>query len=272
MVMAERQAGLRVIEGVFIFAVAQIVSIGVTLLVAGYVSIKTGALISALTLAGVALVLLAGACGNPLSWLGRWRVPAPLILLSIAASLAILPVSMTIEAAVARRLPIPEEMVEVLLELLRADNLTQLAYVWLVAALGAAASEELVFRGILQRSLSMRMKGWYALLITSLIFSLLHTIWRMAPIFVVSVYLGLLYLWTDSLVPPMVAHLTVNTSTVIMVWLTTRAGVASPAWILESKAPPLGLVIVSTIIFGVLLLKIREMAAASRTQEEPVIG
>ncbi len=269
--MPEGQPRLRPIDGVLIFAVSWLVSFGVTLLVAGFVSIKAGALISTLVLAGVSLGLLAGAYGNPFACLGIWRVHPIVLLLTIVASLAIVPVSMAIEAGVVRKFGIPEEMLRTLLELLRADNLVQLFYVWLIAALGAALSEEVVFRGILQRSLAFRLNNWQALLITSVVFSVLHTIWRMAPIFVVSLYLGLIYIWTDSLVAPMVGHLTINTFTVLAIWSGDHAGQYVPAWFTDAEPPPFTLIMISIVVFGITLWSIRRLTIG-RMGKPPIVN
>jgi len=54
------------------------------------------------------------------------------------------------------------ELMEALMELLRAQTLPELVLVWLVSAVGAAVSEEFVFRGVLQNSLVGWVRGWGA--------------------------------------------------------------------------------------------------------------
>lgn len=79
-----------------------------------------------------------------------------------------------------------------------------------VVVLSAAAGfgEELLFRGLLQSWIA----GWgglaAALLITSIIFALLHAVTRAYALyaFALSLYLGLLYVITGNILAPMVAH------------------------------------------------------------------
>ncbi len=258
--MPQGQTRFRPVDGVIIFVTSIIVSMGVTLLISNYLSIKTSALVSTLVLAGLALGLLAALCGNPLAVLGNWRIGGGLAVLTIVASIALVPISLAIQAMVDWRFGIPAEMLRALLELLHAESVRELVHVWVIAALTVAIGEEIVFRGILQQSLLGWMKGWSAIVATSLVFSLLHTPWRMAPVFVLSLFLGWLYLKTRSLLPSMLAHLTVNTYTVVSVWIAGRSGAQDAiALYNESGPPPLVIVVLSVVIFALSLWRLHKL-------------
>jgi len=73
-----------------------------------------------------------------------------------------------------------------------------------------AIGEELLFRGLIQRSLSSAF-GWkWGVFIASLLFAVMHLTWRSIPelifVFVAGLIFGLLYYRTKSLVAPIVAH------------------------------------------------------------------
>ena len=77
----------------------------------------------------------------------------------------------------------------------------------LVAAL-AGFGEELFFRGLLQLGLSNVLHVWLAILITSLIFGLAHivTLTYCLLAFLISLYLGFLFVHTGNLVVPIAVH------------------------------------------------------------------
>lgn len=83
-------------------------------------------------------------------------------------------------------------------------SIVELALISTVAGLG----EELLFRGVLQPVLI----GWFGtaigLLAASAVFGLLHCVTPTYAILatLIGVYLGALPIWTDNLLPPIVAH------------------------------------------------------------------
>ena len=83
-------------------------------------------------------------------------------------------------------------------------KLWQLALIAVLAGIG----EELFFRGMIQLGLSNLLDVWLAILITSLIFGLAHAI---TPTyfflaFVISLYLGFLFVHTENLFVPIAVH------------------------------------------------------------------
>jgi len=92
-----------------------------------------------------------------------------------------------------------------------AMNLTQtLVYLVIVMMVFVGITEELLFRGLLQRSLEEIVPPWQAIGIASLIFALMHIGW-LNPIEIVFAYtagtiFGLMFHKTRSLIAPIVTH------------------------------------------------------------------
>jgi membrane protease YdiL (CAAX protease family) len=212
---------------------------------------RTTALISAVVLVATAYLLARPAVGEPLRYVGL-RPPSPkLVFCALAASLAIILPVMSLEAVALLRFKVPQEVIDALNRMISAKTVPELIYVLLVAALGAALSEEFVFRGILQRSLESRLAAWAAILITAAVFALLHTIWRTPPALVLGIFLGVLYWRTRSLVLPMLAHLTINTVAILALFVTERRGeMAMPGWVRDERPAPWWMILVSLAVFA----------------------
>ncbi|MDD4796507.1 MAG: CPBP family intramembrane metalloprotease, partial [Eubacteriales bacterium] len=94
-----------------------------------------------------------------------------------------------------------------------------------MACLGitAAAVEEPLFRGILQRGLAARLRKWPALVLTALLFALCHFQHQGLPtLFVVGLCLGWLTWQTGSLWPSIAMHLSYNMTAVAMQYAMAR--------------------------------------------------
>jgi uncharacterized protein len=75
--------------------------------------------------------------------------------------------------------------------------------------------EEILFRGFLQNWLLSRFRRSYAIVITSIIFSLSHGT-KFLPLFVISCFMGLVYEKRGSLWSPIILHMTFNTVSIIV--------------------------------------------------------
>lgn len=91
-----------------------------------------------------------------------------------------------------------------LLPLLRGAGSGGIALIALMAGFG----EELLFRGVIQAGLAGPLGTFAALAITSLVFGLAHFVTRAYFVLatLIGLYLGLLYLWTDNLLVPILVH------------------------------------------------------------------
>jgi uncharacterized protein len=94
------------------------------------------------------------------------------------------------------------------------DQLTQqfeyvLAFLTLVVV--APIAEEILFRGYLLSKLRGHVTTWIAVLITSLLFSLVHFAWNVGiDVFALSIVLCIVTIWTKSLWPAIFIHMLKN--------------------------------------------------------------
>ena len=95
----------------------------------------------------------------------------------------------------------------------------------LVMALLPAVGEELFFRGSLQKALlRLNKKPWLAILITAIVFGLLHgTYFKLLPIFALGLLLGIVYHLTQNLWYCITIHFINNALAVILVYFSNRS-------------------------------------------------
>ncbi len=81
-----------------------------------------------------------------------------------------------------------------------------------VISLAPALGEELVFRGIIQKTLyGLFRYKWISVWVTALIFGVFHFQFdKLLPLFALGAVLGLLFLWTKNLWVPILAHAFIN--------------------------------------------------------------
>jgi membrane protease YdiL (CAAX protease family) len=99
---------------------------------------------------------------------------------------------------------------------------------WLNAILSAPVAEEVLFRGLVFRVLLERLAIWSALVVSALLFALIHLpYWwlsgaaspaslalRLGSIFAYGIFFALLYRWSGSLYAPLICHVLNNLVTV----------------------------------------------------------
>ncbi|MEM7174724.1 MAG: CPBP family intramembrane glutamic endopeptidase [Chlamydiota bacterium] len=120
-----------------------------------------------------------------------------------------------------------EQRVVILLQRL-AQSPGLLAIMLIAILIGAPIIEEFFFRGILQNYLKCKMRFTWALILSSLIFSLLHLSpgdgWSNLPtasaLFTFALYLGFIYERQRSLLAPIALHMTFNSINVMRILLT----------------------------------------------------
>ncbi|MBC8083471.1 MAG: CPBP family intramembrane metalloprotease, partial [Hymenobacter sp.] len=125
-----------------------------------------------------------------------------------------------------------------------------------VIAVVPAISEELVFRGVVQRNLvqwsgSRHVGVWLA----AAIFSAIHfQFFGFVPRFVLGLVLGYLYEWSGNILVPMVAHFTQNGFQVVLLYLQQRGLLTAATFDPEStEALPWGWQLLSFGLTGALL-------------------
>lgn len=120
----------------------------------------------------------------------------------------------------------------------------------------APATEELIFRGVIQRIFQRNMQGWIAVLLSSLVFGLAHFDMAVIPsVTVLGFLFGYIFLRTGNLLYPMIGHGLYNLASLIRLHLTPvdsleagEVATSSSIWVLASLLA-LGL--------GILLLESR---------------
>jgi len=122
--------------------------------------------------------------------------------------------------------------------LIRSSSIPELLFVLLAVALVPAIAEEVLFRGLVQRSFEAKLGGKKAFVLTGLIFALYHlNPFSFVPLVVLGLYLGFLVYRSNSLWVSVAAHFYNNLFACVAVYLhmdddflvTGGAGVLSPS-------------------------------------------
>lgn len=108
--------------------------------------------------------------------------------------------------------------------LLGGETIWDAARAFVVGAVIPAFSEEILFRGVLQRSLEQVYSPRRAIVATALLFGALHlNVILVVPLVMIGVYLGYLAYHTQSLGLPIVAHFLNNAVAIIMMYVPEHA-------------------------------------------------
>jgi len=104
--------------------------------------------------------------------------------------------------------------------MLKRNTVQDLLINLVLVAVFAGVGEELLFRGVLQRLFIKLFKNpWAGILITSFIFSAIHLqFYGFIPRFILGILLGLIYWYSGSLWPAIIAHFAYDAFAVIMIW------------------------------------------------------
>lgn len=110
-----------------------------------------------------------------------------------------------------------DEYNKVYLSLFSGKNGIAIMMSLLAGAVFPAVAEELLFRGLCQRSIEERMKPTVAILITGAIFGTIHfNFINMIPLVIIGIYLGYLAYLSKSIILPMLVHFANNA---FSIWL-----------------------------------------------------
>lgn len=91
--------------------------------------------------------------------------------------------------------------------LLSADNMFEMVFVFFIVAVIPAVSEEVMFRGYVQKSFELKMTPFKAALITAIFFGLYHfNPYGIIPLILLGVFFGYAAYKTNSIIVPMVLH------------------------------------------------------------------
>lgn len=104
--------------------------------------------------------------------------------------------------------------------LLRASGIPELLFVVLLVAVVPAISEEVMFRGFIQRSFELKIKPFIAALLTAVFFSLYHfNPYGLIPLAVLGFYFGFAAYTSKTLLIPILLHFLNNFTAVILYFI-----------------------------------------------------
>ncbi len=138
---------------------------------------------------------------------------------------------------------------------LKTDSIADLITNLLVVAFIAALSEEIFFRGVVQRvfrdnGLNVHIAVW----LTGILFSAFHLqFFGFLPRLFLGVVLGYLYAFTSNLWVPIIAHFVNNSIAVLSVHFTSQVDLTSKINVAESENVSPALVGISIVLVGVQL-------------------
>lgn len=221
-----------------VFFLYQVVAGGLTLVLAGgAITVDTVAWVRWATLFGQLLFILVptliltrlryGALAGPL----RLRMPDPVqAVLVIAGVFAlqqvlqgymILQESIPLPPAVERWVDMVRDMIEATYRILvTARTPGELVLVLFTVAVVPALSEELLFRGLVQRDLERATGGWQSATIAGVIFALYHmNPFSLLPLIALGVAFGLIVHRSGNTVLAMIAHFTNNALATVAMYL-----------------------------------------------------
>ena len=101
----------------------------------------------------------------------------------------------------------------------------------------AGVGEEMLFRGLFQDFFTNLMPLWLALVAASVMFGMMHAVTPAYAVLaaVIGAYLGALYIWTENLLAPMIAHGLYDF--VVLLYIVYLPGPAEPPSQDETTAP-----------------------------------
>jgi len=104
--------------------------------------------------------------------------------------------------------------------MLKRNTVQDLFLNLVLVAVFAGIGEELLFRGVLQRLFIKLFKSpWSGILVTAFIFSAIHLqFYGFIPRFILGILLGLIYWYSGSLWPAIIAHFAYDAFAVVMIW------------------------------------------------------
>lgn len=132
-----------------------------------------------------------------------------------------------------------------------------------VIAIVPAVSEELVFRGVIQKNLVRWFSPHVGVWLGAAIFSAIHfQFFGFVPRFVLGLVLGYLYLWSGNILVSMAAHFTQNAFQLLILYLTQHGQFGWGFDPDSNDALPVGLVIPSALLTAGLLYLLHQRMTA----------
>jgi len=143
--------------------------------------------------------------------------------------------------------------------MLKRNTVQDLFVNLVLVAVFAGVGEELLFRGVLQRLFIKLFKNpWAGILVTAFIFSAIHLqFYGFIPRFILGILLGLLYWYSGSLWPAIIAHFVYDAFAVVMIWFNPALAEEDSVAVSFGNKTMLAAISLALIIFIVILMKKR---------------
>ena len=163
------------------------------------------------------------------------------------------------------KIPVPESIAPFLSEMKRmievtfrtlvvAHSVPEMLFVVTVAAMTPAICEEAMFRGLIQKNLTLSSGTVKGFILTGTIFGLYHMnpFW-IVPLVALGIYFSFLRYRSQSLVLPVVAHLLNNASAVVGVYVYGETDDTTPTMFMGQAAEPSTAAVLGTAAFFALI-------------------
>ena len=143
--------------------------------------------------------------------------------------------------------------------MLKRNTIQDLLLNLVLVAVFAGVGEELFFRGVLQRLFIKLFKNpWAGILVTSFIFSAIHLqFYGFIPRFTLGILLGLIYWYSGSLWPAIIAHFAYDAFAVVLIWFNPALAEADSVTVSFGNKTLLAAISLALIIIIVILMKKR---------------
>jgi len=142
------------------------------------------------------------------------------------------------------------------------DFLINLLMIGILPALG----EEMIFRGVLQKSLIQMTRSPHAgIFLSAFIFSFIHLqFYGFLPRMALGIFFGYLFLWSQTLWLTVIAHLINNAGAVIFYYLADNEVIDKKIETIGTPGNLLPLALISAIVLGFLIFQIYKLNLFNR--------
>jgi sodium transport system permease protein len=201
---------------------------------------------------------------QPRSGLALHRPRMHMVLTAVLLALLMLPPLVKLTASILRQFPVLTDLLRQRQPLVGELSAPAGANAWwlcfLVLGVMPAVFEELAFRGFILMGLRHRLRPWPAIGLSSLLFALYHmNVFQAVPAFLLGVVLGVLAVWSGSVLPGVLFHLIYN-GVLIGVALLPRMGYTDESVPLQALFDPLSTLAFTGLALGVLMTLSRRIA------------
>ncbi|MBN2413869.1 CPBP family intramembrane metalloprotease [candidate division KSB1 bacterium] len=135
------------------------------------------------------------------------KINLPIIFYSIVISLAVFIIGDEIDRIIYLIFPMPEELYESMIRLLQIDSVKDAVILIMSGVIFAAFAEEMLFRGVLQKSLEHFREPATAIVLSSVFFAIIHfNPWAALQIMILGLFLGYMAWRANSIFPAIILH------------------------------------------------------------------